>query len=206
MPTYEYQCNACGHEFEQFQPITADPVKVCPKCKKRKVERKISIGAAVIFKGGGFYETDYRSDSFRKGEEQERKAGEAQAAAKADFEAGAKADPKSDSKGDPKGDPKAAPKNTSAAAGANAPSEAKPGTESKSGSTPMATPTTTEKTGTAGKTEKSEKPDPSRTGKSHAREGRGIGNVLQIGRGKASYLKHNATTKPASMKPRKRKA
>ena len=52
MPTYEYICRACAHEFEEFQSIKADPVAVCPKCRKKKVERKISIGGAVIFKGG----------------------------------------------------------------------------------------------------------------------------------------------------------
>ncbi len=76
MPTYEYVCRACGHEFEQFQPITSSPVKTCPKCKRKRVERKIGIGAGVLFKGGGFYETDYRSDSYRKSEEAEKKESE----------------------------------------------------------------------------------------------------------------------------------
>ena len=77
MPTYEYICRACGHEFEEFQSIKADPIAVCPKCRKRKVDRKIGTGGAVIFKGGGFYETDYRSESYRSGADAERKAGEA---------------------------------------------------------------------------------------------------------------------------------
>lgn len=66
MPTYDYRCDACGHEFELFQSITAEPEKKCPECKKRKLRRLIGPGAAVIFKGSGFYQTDYRSDSFRK--------------------------------------------------------------------------------------------------------------------------------------------
>jgi putative FmdB family regulatory protein len=74
MPTYEYICRACGHEFEEFQSIKADPIAVCPKCRKKKVERKISGGGAVIFKGGGFYETDYRSDSYRSGADADKKA------------------------------------------------------------------------------------------------------------------------------------
>jgi putative FmdB family regulatory protein len=49
MPTYEYICRACGHEFEEFQSIKADPIAVCPECRKKKVERKISTGGAVIF-------------------------------------------------------------------------------------------------------------------------------------------------------------
>ena len=64
MPTYEYICDACGAEFEKFQSIKADPIKTCPTCGKEQARRKISGGAAIIFKGGGFYETDYRSDSY----------------------------------------------------------------------------------------------------------------------------------------------
>src|SRR5438309_2021579 len=64
MPTYEYKCDACGHEFERFQPITAAPVKRCPKCGKSKVRRLISGGAGLIFKGSGFYITDYRDKSY----------------------------------------------------------------------------------------------------------------------------------------------
>lgn len=63
MPTYEYRCEACGHTFEEFQSITAEPIKVCPECKKSKVRRLIGTGAAVLFKGSGFYCTDYRSPS-----------------------------------------------------------------------------------------------------------------------------------------------
>ena len=76
MPTYEYVCRACRHEFERFQPITSSPVRTCPKCGRKRVERKIGIGAAVLFKGGGFYETDYRSESYRKTEEAEKKESE----------------------------------------------------------------------------------------------------------------------------------
>lgn len=77
MPTYEYICRACGHEFEEFQSIKAEPTAVCPKCRKKKVDRKISGGGAVIFKGRGFYETDYRSESYKSGADAEKKAGEA---------------------------------------------------------------------------------------------------------------------------------
>lgn len=65
MPTYEYECQACGHKFEEFQSIKAKPTVVCPKCKKRKVKRLVSGGAGFIFKGSGFYETDYRSDAYK---------------------------------------------------------------------------------------------------------------------------------------------
>jgi putative FmdB family regulatory protein len=66
MPTYEYQCEACGHAFEQFQSIKAAPVKKCPECGKSKVKRLISAGAGLLFKGSGFYITDYRSDNYNK--------------------------------------------------------------------------------------------------------------------------------------------
>jgi putative FmdB family regulatory protein len=64
MPTYEYRCEACGHTFEQFQSITAEPIKVCPECSKAKVRRLIGTGAALLFKGNGFYKTDYRSSTY----------------------------------------------------------------------------------------------------------------------------------------------
>lgn len=66
MPTYDYICTACKHEFEEFQSMTAKVLKKCPECGKNTLERKIGIGAGVLFKGGGFYETDYRSDSYKK--------------------------------------------------------------------------------------------------------------------------------------------
>ncbi|MBN1437322.1 MAG: zinc ribbon domain-containing protein [Sedimentisphaerales bacterium] len=66
MPTYEYKCEACGHDFEQFQSITADPIRKCPACGKNKVKRLIGMGAGLIFKGSGFYQTDYRSEGYHK--------------------------------------------------------------------------------------------------------------------------------------------
>lgn len=59
MPTYEYECSECGHRFEKFQSMTDKPLKKCPECGK-KVKRLISSGSGVIFKGSGFYATDYR--------------------------------------------------------------------------------------------------------------------------------------------------
>ena len=66
MPTYEYECRSCHHKFELFQNITAKPITRCPKCKKAKVRRLIGMGAGIIFKGSGFYQTDYRSDHYKK--------------------------------------------------------------------------------------------------------------------------------------------
>ena len=66
MPTYEYQCSACGYTFEEFQSITAAAIRRCPACQKNKVQRLIGCGSALLFKGEGFYQTDYRSDSYKK--------------------------------------------------------------------------------------------------------------------------------------------
>ena len=66
MPTYEYRCSECGHEFEEFQSIKTKPIRKCPQCSKNKVDRLIGCGAGVIFKGSGFYQTDYRSEGYQK--------------------------------------------------------------------------------------------------------------------------------------------
>ena len=66
MPTYDYRCDACDHEFELFQQMSAPVKKKCPACAKLKLKRLIGTGSAVMFKGSGFYETDYRSDSYKK--------------------------------------------------------------------------------------------------------------------------------------------
>ncbi|MCA9279011.1 MAG: zinc ribbon domain-containing protein [Phycisphaeraceae bacterium] len=65
MPTYDYRCNTCEHEFELFQSMKDAPKRKCPKCGKNTLERLIGTGAAVLFKGSGFYETDYRTKSYR---------------------------------------------------------------------------------------------------------------------------------------------
>ncbi len=69
MPTYDYQCSACDHEFEHFQSINDKPLRKCPVCGKLKLRRLFGTGAAVVFKGSGFYQTDYRSESYKKGAE-----------------------------------------------------------------------------------------------------------------------------------------
>jgi putative FmdB family regulatory protein len=66
MPTYDYQCAACDHQFEVFQPISAPVKRKCPECGELKLKRLIGAGAAVVFKGSGFYQTDYRSESYKK--------------------------------------------------------------------------------------------------------------------------------------------
>ncbi len=66
MPTYEYRCKSCEHEFELFQNMSDGVKRKCPECGRNTLERLIGTGAAVLFKGSGFYETDYRSESYKK--------------------------------------------------------------------------------------------------------------------------------------------
>ena len=68
MPTYEYECLKCGSEFELFESITAEPTKRCPECRG-KVKRLLGTGSGIIFKGSGFYQTDYRSEGYKKSAE-----------------------------------------------------------------------------------------------------------------------------------------
>ncbi len=77
MPTYDYLCDACGHKFEHFQSISDKLLKKCPKCKKSKLRRLFGTGAAVVFKGSGFYQTDYRSDAYKKDAQADKTASEA---------------------------------------------------------------------------------------------------------------------------------
>ncbi len=63
MPTYDYQCSACGHRFERFESINDDAPKACEKCGKKKAKRMLGTGAGLIFKGAGFYTTDYKKSS-----------------------------------------------------------------------------------------------------------------------------------------------
>ena len=125
MPTYEYVCKACGHEFELFQSMKDGPKRKCPQCGKNTLERKIGTGAAVLFKGSGFYQTDYRSEAYRKSAESDKKPAEA---AKADGAAkgaarkpdGPKADPSTPDtkpaaapKSEPTSEPKTEPRSSS---------------------------------------------------------------------------------------------
>jgi len=84
MPTYQYECVACNHAFEHFQSMNDKPLKKCPSCGKARLKRLIGTGAGIIFKGSGFYQTDYRSSNYNK-------------SAKADSSASAAASPSSSS-------------------------------------------------------------------------------------------------------------
>ena len=92
-PTYEYECAACSHRFEEFQSMSDAPLKKCPSCGKRRLQRLLGTGAGIIFKGSGFYETDYKRKSGSGGKKEE---------------SGEKSESKSDSKSESKPDAKSA--------------------------------------------------------------------------------------------------
>ncbi len=96
MPTYEYACAACGHRFDEFQSISADPLKKCPACNKSKLQRMIGAGAGVIFKGSGFYQTDYRGSSYASDAKKDDGAGCSPKCGTADAPAGCKMPKKND--------------------------------------------------------------------------------------------------------------
>ena len=96
MPNYDYECDACGHEWEMFQRMVEDPIKQCPECKKKKARRLFGTGAAIMFKGSGFYETDYRSDSYKKAAkaDKEKSGGSKDSSAKSEKKSESKPVPK----------------------------------------------------------------------------------------------------------------
>lgn len=98
MPTYEYECNKCGNVFEKFQRISEEPLKRCPKCRG-KVVRRVGTGAGILFKGSGFYATDYRSESYRKAAQAEKGGGttESKAASSSEKKSGGAATGKGES-------------------------------------------------------------------------------------------------------------
>jgi putative FmdB family regulatory protein len=108
MPTYEYHCDGCQHHFDEFQSMSEEPLTRCPECGKKKLRRLFGTGAAVLFKGSGFYETDYRSESYQK-------------AAKAEQEGSKPAAGGTDGAGGTTGTPKAGANGESKKSGAKAP-------------------------------------------------------------------------------------
>jgi len=107
MPTYEYVCEKCGHEFETVRSMSAAPLKICPaelcaqkKWGRGKVKKKISSGAGLLFKGSGFYITDYRSDNYKQAAK--TAAGESKPAAKTEAKPEVKSEAKSEAKPDKK--------------------------------------------------------------------------------------------------------
>ncbi len=99
MPTYEYKCSLCGHQMEAFQSITAKALRKCPDCGRNSLKRLIGTGAGIIFKGSGFWQTDYRSEGYKKAAEADKKSAEpAKSETKTESKADTKAESKSDSK------------------------------------------------------------------------------------------------------------
>lgn len=140
MPTYDYECKSCGHSFELFQSMSDAVKRKCPECGKAALERLIGTGAAIIFKGSGFYQTDYRTDSYKKSADADKpadaskpadgKAPETKAESKSDARSpnGKAADarasePKADTKADRSADRKAETKAAGASSAASKPPE-----------------------------------------------------------------------------------
>lgn len=105
MPTYDYRCTACKHAFEEFQSMSAKVLKKCPKCGKNALERLIGTGAAIVFKGSGFYQTDYRSEGYKSAEKNDKPAEPAKTETKAETKTETKPDSKVEAK--PKAETKA---------------------------------------------------------------------------------------------------
>jgi putative FmdB family regulatory protein len=101
MPTYEYRCAECGNEFEQFGRMSDLPVQECPNCHAQ-AQRKISGGAGLVFKGSGFYITDYRGEGYKKAAESDKGASSSSSESKSD--SAPKAESKAESKPAPKSD------------------------------------------------------------------------------------------------------
>jgi putative FmdB family regulatory protein len=137
MPTYDYVCDACGHSLEVFHSISEAPKKKCPECGKSKLVRQIGAGAGFLFKGGGFYKTDYRSDDYHADAKKDSDAAKP-AAESAKSDSTGSADKKADDKkaADKKADGASAPKETKSAESKNTESrktatDAKPKKKSK---------------------------------------------------------------------------
>jgi putative FmdB family regulatory protein len=101
MPTYEYRCTSCSHDFEKFQRMSDEPGAECPECGAR-AERRLSGGAGLLFKGSGFYITDYRSNSYKEAAKTDSGGSDSKPASDAKPASGAK--PSSSSKSSGKGE------------------------------------------------------------------------------------------------------
>ena len=109
MPTYEYRCPQCGAGFEKFQKMSDPPVASCPSCGA-EAERRISGGAGLVFKGSGFYITDYRGEGYKKAAQAEGGGGSSDASSSSTSDSGGKSETKADSTPAPKAESKPAPK------------------------------------------------------------------------------------------------
>lgn len=100
MPTYDYECDACSHKFEHFQGINDPLLKKCPECKKPKLRRLIGAGGAVMFKGTGFYQTDYRSEGYKQKAAADKSSDSSSSSSSSSSESKPAAKPKAEKKSD----------------------------------------------------------------------------------------------------------
>lgn len=130
MPTYEYRCKSCSHEFEHFQSMKDAPLRKCPECGKNTLERLIGTGAAVIFKGSGFYQTDYRNEAYKKAAEADKPKSESTSSDKPSSDGAAEKKPGDAAKAETKPETKTE-KSTSESAGKTKSSTASTSAKSK---------------------------------------------------------------------------
>ena len=128
MPTYDYVCDACGHAFEEWQSFTAEKLTKCPSCKKKKLTRLFGSGAAIVFKGSGFYDTDYRQADAKKKEDAKKPAATEGGESKGET----KAETKTESAGESKTETKPETKTESPKPEAKPETKAKPEKKGKS--------------------------------------------------------------------------
>jgi putative FmdB family regulatory protein len=98
MPTYDYECDACGHQFELFQNISDGLKRKCPECGKLKLRRLFGTGAAVVFKGSGFYQTDYRSESYKQAAKKDKPESSTKSESKGESKSGSNGESSSTTK------------------------------------------------------------------------------------------------------------
>ncbi len=110
MPTYDYECDACGHRLEMFQRMSEEALKKCPACGQDQFRRLFGTGAAIVFKGTGFYQTDYRSASYKSAAEKESKDGSPKTDSKTDTKTDSKTSSESSPNKTNSDPPKPAPK------------------------------------------------------------------------------------------------
>ncbi|MSR19308.1 MAG: zinc ribbon domain-containing protein [Phycisphaerales bacterium] len=177
MPTYEYRCQSCQHEFEQFQSIIAPSTRKCPKCGKLKVVRKIGLGGGVLFRGSGFYETDYRSEAYK----QDSKTNSDLAKQETPPSASSASNPSSAtiaSKGEAAASGSKPESNKSEQTASKSAPDSRPESNSKSRDLPPQTSNSNRQKADREQPEHGQKSSPPK----QVRDGRGAGNVRQLGR------------------------
>jgi len=106
MPTYDYECRECGHRWELFQQMKDNPKRKCPECGRMRAKRLIGPGAGIIFKGSGFYQTDYRSQSYKDDAKADKQAQKSESEKSSSDSSSSKSESQSNAKSDTKSDAK----------------------------------------------------------------------------------------------------